>query len=203
MTPFITFEGIEGVGKSTLVQATAKHLAKANIRYCLTREPGGTPFAEQLRAVLLAHHDERILPATETLLMFAARAQHVANVIKPSLTAGVWVLSDRYTDASFAYQGAGRGVDMAVIEHLAGFSQAGCVPDLTFLLVAPVALALQRAKKRAVLDRFESEQLAFFERVQDHYLQRAALEPGRFCVIDATLRLSDVQAIAFDRMKSL
>lgn len=193
---FISFEGIEGVGKSTLVQVIAKYLASRQIAFRLTREPGGTPLAEQLRALLLSHHDEQVTPQTELLLMFAARAQHVANVIKPSLALGEWVLCDRFTDASFAYQGAGRGVNVSLIEELARFCQQDCGPDLTFLLVAPVNIALQRASKRAVLDRFEQEQVAFFERVQQNYLERALLEPDRFCVIDASLPLAEVHALA-------
>lgn len=200
---FISFEGIEGVGKSTLIQSIATYLTQKNIGYRLTREPGGTPVAEQLREVLLAHHDETIVPLTELLLMFAARAQHVANVIKPSLAAGQWLLCDRFTDASFAYQGAGRGMDQALIAQLAEISQAGCIPTLTFLLVAPVELALQRAKKRATLDRFESEELAFFERVQQAYLDRAAHEPQRFCVIDASLPLQQVAAQAVQAVLKL
>ena len=196
MAIFISFEGIEGVGKSTLVQTIATYLHHKSIAHCLTREPGGTPVAEALRDVLLNHHAEQIMPQTEALLMFAARAQHVAHVIQPSLSAGEWVLCDRFVDASFAYQGAGRGMSMEVIEQLAEISLAGCRPDLTFLLVAPVELALQRAKKRATLDRFESEAVAFFERVQLHYLARAALEPDRFCVIDASQSLQEIDSQA-------
>lgn len=203
MQHFVTFEGIEGVGKSTLVQVIAKHLTSRGLRYCLTREPGGTPLAEQLRNILLAHHSEQIVPETELLLMFAARAQHVANVIKPRLAAGDWVLCDRFTDASFAYQGAGRGVAPVVIEQLAALSQQGCQPALTFLLTAPVELALQRAKKRATLDRFESETVAFFDRVQQNYLARAALEPKRFCVIDASAPLAQVHAQAIKAIERL
>lgn len=192
MNRFITVEGIEGVGKSTVVQAITQHLKNKGVSCCVTREPGGTPLAEDLRALLLAHHQERIVPATEVLLMFAARAQHVANVIEPALTAGQWVLSDRFTDASFAYQGGGRGLPVSVIEQLAQFSQAGCQPSRTILLTAPVNVALARAKQRASLDRFESETVAFFERVQQTYLQRAAQDPTRFRVIDASLPLETV-----------
>lgn len=192
MQRFITVEGIEGVGKSTVVQAIAQHLQHKNISCCVTREPGGTPVAEDLRALLLAHHQERIVPATEVLLMFAARAQHVANVIQPALQVGQWVLSDRFTDASFAYQGGGRGLSVAMIEQLAQFSQDGCQPDCTILLTAPVNVALERAKQRASLDRFESETVAFFERVQQAYLQRAAQDPTRFRVIDASQPLDKV-----------
>lgn len=193
---FITVEGIEGVGKSTLVQAISAFLQQNAIDCRITREPGGTPLAEALRQLLLAHHDEQVMPATEVLLMFAARAQHVANVIQPALAQGQWVLSDRFTDASFAYQGGGRGIALELIERLADFSQAGCQPHLTFLLVAPVTLALQRAKQRADLDRFESETVAFFERVQNQYLERAQREPQRFRVIDASLPLTQVLATA-------
>ena len=192
MNHFITVEGIEGVGKSTVVQAITQYLQKQGISCCVTREPGGTPLAEDLRALLLAHHQERIVPATEVLLMFAARAQHVANVITPALEAGQWVLSDRFTDASFAYLGGGRGLPVSIIVQLAQFSQSGCQPHRTILLTAPVDIALQRAKQRATLDRFESETVTFFERVQQAYLQRAMQDAERFRIIDASLPLETV-----------
>lgn len=204
MNHFISIEGIEGVGKSTLVQAIADYLHQHQQRYRLTREPGGTPLAETLRQLLLEHRaDEIIVPPTELLLMFAARAQHVANVIKPALAKGQWVISDRFTDASFAYQGAGRGVSTAIIEQLAAFTQQGCQPSLTFLLVAPVEVALQRAKQRADLDRFERETLAFFERVQQAYLDRADQEPARFRVLDAMQPVEQVLAQALQYLAPL
>lgn len=183
---FITFEGIEGVGKSTLIQGLVKHLVEKKYAYCLTREPGGTPLAEHLRACLLEVRDEKVSPMTELLLMFASRAQHLANVIEPALAEGKIVLCDRFTDASFAYQGGGRGVPYEDIVQLAKMVHGHCNPNLTFLLDLDVNAALHRARQRAELDRFESEEIAFFERARQAYLQRAKTEPQRFYVLDAS-----------------
>jgi len=185
---FVTFEGIEGVGKSTQVVAVARALAERGIAHGVTREPGGTPLAEQIRGLVLAPRDESLPAAAELLLMFAARSVHLANRIEPELQAGRWVLCDRFTDATYAYQGAGRGLSEAVIATLEEFVQGARRPDLTLLLDLPVAVALRRVWQRAGsadLDRFEHERAEFFERARRSYLARAAAMPQRFAVIDA------------------
>lgn len=185
---FITIEGIEGAGKSTLLQGLADALRSRGIVVCATREPGGTPLAEDIRGLVLARRAEGMPPAAELLLMFAARASHVAQRIAPALERGEWVLCDRFTDASRAYQGGGRGVEAADIEALARVAHPGLAPDLTLLLDIPPELGLSRARKRGTGgDRFEDEALAFFTRVRAKYLALAAAEPRRFHVLDATL----------------
>ena len=190
---FITFEGIEGAGKSSLLCAvaaalTAQERARPTGRaICTTREPGGTPLAEDIRAVVLARREAGMPPATELLLMFAARSAHVAQLIEPALERGDWVLCDRFTDASRAYQGGGRGVDANTIENLARMAHPGLVPDLTLLLDLPPELGLQRARGRGDAgDRFEDEALEFFTRVRARYLELAARDPQRIQVLDAT-----------------
>lgn len=194
---FITLEGIEGAGKSTIARALQRELGRRGVPALLTREPGGTPLAEALRAVLLKRGPERISPAAETLLMFAARAVHLDNAIRPALAAGRWVICDRFTDASFAYQGAGRGVDESLLEQLAASVHAELWPARTLLLDLPVAAGLARARSRAGSpDRFETEEVEFFERVREGYLRRAASTPERFRVIDAMLPPAQVAAAA-------
>ncbi len=184
---FVTLEGIEGAGKSSLQQRLADALCARGRTVCTTREPGGTPLAEQIRELALARREEGMPPATELLLMFAARAAHVAQRIEPALARGEWVLCDRFSDASRAYQGGGRGMQAARIEQLVQIAHPGLVPDRTLLLDLPPAQGLQRARQRgAAGDRFEDERLAFFERVRARYLALAAAEPARFHVIDAT-----------------
>jgi len=180
----ITFEGIEGVGKSTQIQRAAEHLSgRAVIR--LTREPGGTPLAEQIRSLVLSPTTETISPSAELLLMMSARAIHTTNLIEPALERGEWVLCDRYSDATRAYQGAGRGMDVSFINQLAVV--CAIEPDLTILLDAPVELALQRvAARRGPTDRFEQERVEFFERVRAGYLAQAQRQPQRFRVVDAS-----------------
>lgn len=190
----ITIEGVEGVGKSTALLFIETQLKKANIDFVLTREPGGTKIAEAIRKVLLHHEDENMLPETELFLMFAARVQHIAEVVKPALLAGKWVISDRFIDASFAYQGGGRGISMERIEVLADWVQGDCQPDLTLLLDAPVSVGLARMMQRGAKDRIEKETTAFFERVRSVYLKRAQLMPDRFAVIKADQKLPQVQA---------
>lgn len=190
---FITVEGTEGVGKSTNIDFLCRLLKKRGIEVVLTREPGGTPLAEELRELLLTPREEKVSQDTELLLMFAARAQHLENVIRPALERGAWVISDRFTDATFAYQGGGRGVSFTNIECLESLVQHGLRPDLTLLLDLPVEIGLQRASARSEPDRFEREKLAFFERVRGAYLQRAGAEPERFAVINAELSIQDVQ----------
>lgn len=183
---FITFEGIEGVGKSTQLELAAAGLRERGIAVVCTREPGGTPLAEKLRGLLLETGNGPMAVATELLLLFAARASHVADLIAPALTAGRWVLCDRFTDATRAYQGGGRGVPVAAIEQLAEIAHPGLAPDLTLLFDAPPAVALGRARTRPGRpDRFEEEDLAFFERVRVAYLELSARDPARIRRIDA------------------
>jgi dTMP kinase len=194
---FLSFEGIEGVGKSTQVRALAQALAARGIEAVVTREPGGTPLAEQIRGLLLVPREEALPPLAELLLMFAARAVHLHNLIEPELSAGRWVLCDRFTDATYAYQGAGRGVSTAAIAALEQLVQGTRRPDLTILLDAPVAIGAARVRTRAApagLDRFERERAEFFERVRAGYRARAAADPERIVVIDATQTLADVAA---------
>ncbi|MBI5614771.1 MAG: dTMP kinase [Gammaproteobacteria bacterium] len=191
---FITLEGIEGVGKTTHGPFVTEHL-KALGRDCvLTREPGGTALGEALRAVLLDPKLPGMAPLTELLLMFAARAEHIARVIEPALAAGQWVVCDRFTDATFAYQGGGRGLDAQAIATLEQFVQGALRPDVTVLFDAPVELALERTRHRGAADRFEQERHDFFRRVRDCYLARAAAEPARFRTVDAAMPLEQVQA---------
>ncbi|MBX3702682.1 MAG: dTMP kinase [Steroidobacteraceae bacterium] len=183
---FITFEGIEGVGKSTQIARAAAWLRARGCEPVVTREPGGTPLAEQLRRIVLDPQDGPLAPSTELLLIFAARADHVATVIRPALRRGRWVLCDRFTDATLAYQGGGSGMNEAWIRQLARIAHPRLEPDLTLLLDAEPALALARlAGRGGRADRFESEDAAFFGRVRQRYLALAAAEPGRVRVIDA------------------
>jgi dTMP kinase len=186
---FVTLEGIEGVGKSTQVRCLAAALEERGIPHVVTREPGGTPLAEAIRDVVLRRREEELPSTAELLLMFAARAVHLRNLVEPTLTLGRWVLCDRFTDATYAYQGGGRRVDPAHIAELEEMVQGSRRPDLTLLLDAPVETALARASRRngdAASDRFESEKSEFFQRVRATYLGRAAAEPSRISVIDAT-----------------
>jgi len=192
---FITLEGGEGAGKSTQLQTVARCLTAAGIPFLTTREPGGTSRAEAIRGLLLSPGErEPMASETELLLMFAARAQHVKQRIEPALTAGTWVLCDRFTDATRAYQGGGRGLDLSQIDALAAWVHGDCWPDLTLLLDVPAAQGLARAEKRSAKDRIEQEALAFFERVRAHYLAQAAAEPERFRVIDAAPAEAEVTA---------
>ena len=183
---FITFEGIEGAGKSTQVNKLQKYLQEKNIDCILTREPGGTEVAEVIRGVLL----DKQLPAmhsdTELLLMFAARAEHLQKKILPALQQGKWVLCDRFTDASYAYQGYGRGIDLQRLADLEQWVQGDVRPDLVFVFDLPVETGLARAGKRSEADRFEQETSAFFNRVREGYLERASQNPERYKVIDAS-----------------
>ena len=181
---FVTVEGGEGVGKSTNIAVLRSWLDGQGIDYCLTREPGGTPLAESIRGILLAVREEPVAPMSELLLIFAARAQHIERVIRPALERGEWVICDRFTDATYAYQGGGRQLPMEGVSQLESMVQRELKPDLTLLLDAPVDVGLASAGTRGELDRFEREKLAFFERVRASYLERAAAEPGRFRVID-------------------
>lgn len=191
---FITLEGPEGAGKSTNREYLAELLVQAGIEVVLTREPGGTPLAERIRELLLAPDSEIMAVDTELLLMFAARAQHLAGVIRPALARGAVVLCDRFTDATYAYQGGGRGLAYERIAILEQFVQGDLRPDLTLVFDLPVEVGLARAAARGKLDRFEQEQQWFFEAVRQTYLARAAQAPERYRILDAAQPLSQVQA---------
>jgi len=194
---FITLEGIEGAGKSTIARYCAEWLRGQGVTVRLTREPGGTPLAERVRHIVLERGAEPVSAVTETLLMFAARALHVENVISPALRQGEWVVCDRFTDATRAYQGSGRGVDRALIDALAQAVHPQLIPDCTLLLDLPAEAGLSRARARSggggSADRFEAETVGFFEKVRGGYLALARREPGRIQVIDATAPLAEVQ----------
>jgi dTMP kinase len=190
---FITIEGIEGVGKTSSLAAIERYLTASGFRPRSTREPGGTAFGERLREQLLnGAHEEPVAPEAEALLMFAGRAQHLARVIVPALERGDWVVCDRFTDATFAYQGGGRGVDLGLLECLRTGVQRGLEPDLTLLLDAPVEVGRARIAARE-LDHFEREQSAFFERVRAAYLELADRYPERIKRIDAARPKDDVE----------
>ena len=191
---FLTIEGTEGVGKSTNLAFVRDWLTARGIEVVVTREPGGTPLAEEVRGLLLSKRDEAVDETAELLLVFAARAQHLARVIKPALARGAWVLSDRFTDATYAYQGGGRGLSKATIEQLEQLVQGDLRPDLTLILDIDVELGLNRARQRGELDRFESETIEFFERVRAAYRQRTEFAPERYAVVDAGQELIAVQA---------
>ncbi|MGD2136795.1 MAG: dTMP kinase [Gammaproteobacteria bacterium] len=190
---FITVEGIEGVGKTTNIAFIRQQLAAAGKDVILTREPGGTPLGEAIRALLLDPAYSGMDATCELQLMFAARAEHLARVIRPALERGRWVLCDRFTDATYAYQGGGRGLDTDIIARLEDLVQGDFRPDLTLLLDVPVVVGLARANDRGAPDRFEQEKTEFFERVRRTYLEMAATHQARYRVIDASLPLEDVQ----------
>lgn len=191
---FITLEGGEGVGKSTNLIFIQQLLEQYGLTVVVTREPGGTPLAEKIRQLLLDNSDEMVSEHAELLLMFAARAQHIQHVIQPALNQGCWVLCDRFTDATYAYQGGGRQMDLATIEWLENKVQGTLRPDITLLLDASIEVGMDRAKKRGELDRFESEKRAFFERVRATYLQRAEQNSKVIKIINAAQTLENVQA---------
>ena len=190
---FITIEGIEGVGKSTNMAVLVERIEAAGHAVLTTREPGGTPFAEDIRDILMNRGDEPVPEIAELLLMFAARSFNVTNVIRPALEAGTWVVCDRFTDSTRAYQGGGRGISMETINRIADWVHGDTWPDLTFLLDAPVNVGMARAGSRSEPDRFEQEQHEFFERVRASYLELAAAEPDRFVVVDTTRDIEQVK----------
>lgn len=195
---FVTFEGGEGVGKTTQLARAADWLRGRGVEVVQTREPGGTPRAERLRQLLLDRDAEPMPEACELLLMFAARATHLANLVRPAMARGAWVLCDRFTDATYAYQGGGRGVADQHIDALVRIVHGDLQPDLTLLLDAPVATGLGRAHERNGgdgPDRFESERREFFERVRSTYLARAAREPQRIRVVDASGTVEEVERV--------
>jgi dTMP kinase len=191
---FVTVEGIEGVGKSTQVGLIARYLRDADLRVVETREPGGTDVGEGIREILLRPAPTSMDAETELLLMFAARAEHLARVVAPALAGGAWVVCDRFTDASYAYQGGGRGIPPARIAVLEDFVQGQLMPDLTILLDAPLDVALARTRGRGRSDRFELEGQGFFEAVRAAYLERARRDPRRIRVIDASLTIDEAAA---------
>lgn len=190
---FITLEGGEGVGKSTNMAFLEQQLQDHGVELVVTREPGGSRLGEDLRQLLLQVRDENISPMAELLLIFAARAQHISECIEPALAAGKWVLCDRFTDATYAYQSGGRGIARSAVSGLEKLVQGELRPDCTLLLDAPVSTGLERARGRGELDRFELEEIDFFERVRATYLDLAEQSSGRYRIIDASLPLEDVQ----------
>ena len=203
---FITIEGGEGAGKSTMMGRVADWLENAGHRVIRTREPGGTELAEKLREILLDRNNISLSGRAELLLMFAARAQHLEELIRPALARGDWVLCDRFTDATWAYQGGGRGLPRHEIESLEMLVHGDLQPDLTLLLDLPVELGLKRAARRSAADRFEQESTQFFERVRAAYLERAEAAPERFAVIDAASNMeqvwSQIDSVLRERMGS-
>lgn len=189
---FITLEGIEGVGKSTAIQVVKRVLEDNGRNVIITREPGGTAIGEKVRDILLSTQNDAMSPVSELFLLLAARAQHLAEVVSPALASGNCVVCDRFFDATFAYQGAGRGLDMSIIKSATDLISPFFVPTLTLLLDAPVEVGFKRIESRGKTDRFEEQNRDFFERIRESYLNRARLEPKRFCVIDASQSLGEV-----------
>ena len=190
---FITVEGIEGVGKTTNIEFIQQRLLATGKDVVVTREPGGTPLGEAIRGLLLDPEYTGMDSSCELQLMFAARAEHLARVIRPALDKGQWVLCDRFTDATYAYQGGGRGIDTGVIARLEELVQGDFRPDLTLLLDVPVEIGLARASERGKLDRFEQEKVEFFERVRQAYLGMARQHATRYRIVDASQPLEQVQ----------
>lgn len=191
---FVTVEGGEGVGKSTNIEFICELIRRRGHDVVETREPGGTPLAERIREMLLEHGDEHLPDETELLLFFAARALHLHNLIRPALSSGTWVVCDRFTDATRAYQGSGRGLDLSRIEWLAEWVHGDLNPDLTILLDAAPHIGMKRAEERGEADRLETEQAGFHLRVREGYLRQAAIEPERIAVVNADQALPAVQA---------
>lgn len=191
--PFISIEGGEGAGKSTSIDYIKGKLEACGIDCLVTREPGGTQMAEDIRQLLLQHRDELVDPYTELLLMFASRRQHVENVIRPALASGKWVICDRFTDASFAYQGFGRGLDQAFITSLKHFVHGDLNPIMTILFDLDIEIGMARAGKRASFVRIETEAMSFFERVRQGYLTQAKAEPDRYRIVDASQSIEAVE----------
>ena len=200
---FITLEGGEGLGKSTNLHFIKDFLEDNGLSVRVTREPGGTPLAEQIRCLLLEERSESVAEQTELLLMFSARAQHLKEVIYPALAQGQWVISDRFTDATYAYQGGGRAIDVSLIQQLETWVQGTFRPDLTLLLDAPINIGMSRMKERVIIDRFEQEQFPFFERVRQAYLLQAQKHPDRIQVVNANQSLTAVQSDIVSHLLSL
>ncbi len=197
---FISVEGTEGVGKTTNIQCIASWLDERGIAYISTREPGGTALGEKIRALLLDKENSGMAASAELLLMFAARAQHLEEKIIPALAAGTWVLCDRFTDATYAYQGFGRGLNLEHIKQLETLVQGDLHPDFTLILDIDPELGMSRVRARGELDRFESEALEFFDRVRAGYRERASDNPARYCLVDASSPLAVVQEHIIDAL---
>lgn len=200
---FITLEGGEGCGKTTNLAFIMDYLQQRGIDIIQTREPGGTEISEKIREILLDKNNTELHADAELLLMFAARAQHLQEKILPAITQGQWVLSDRFTDSTFAYQGSGRGIKNSKIKQLEDWVQGDFTPDKTFILDLPIEIGMARAAKRAELDRFEREEMTFFDNVRKGFLQRAALKPSVYSVIDASGDLASVQQQIAKQLKTL
>ena len=200
---FITLEGGEGAGKSTQIQVMRQYLADQGIDVVVTREPGGTATGESLRAIVLNKDNITIAPDTELLIMFAARAQHLEEVIKPALAAGKWVICDRFTDATYAYQGGGRGIPFERIATLESWTQGDLRPDKVFIFDVPVEVGLQRAGARGQLDRFELEERSFLDRVRASYLQRAKMAPQSYVVIDGAQDVGRVRTSVISALSTM
>jgi dTMP kinase len=198
---FITLEGIEGAGKSTLMTSIAEIFSETGSEVVQTREPGGTKTGEQIRNILLDSKNAAVIDDTELLLMFAARAQHISEVINPALSSGKVVICDRFTDASYAYQGGGRGIELSRIKILEDWVLQGLKPNLTLLFDLEIETGLRRAGKRSDADRFEQEEISFFEQIRACYLQRAENEPERFRIIDASQSFDNVKQQIQDILK--
>lgn len=199
---FITIEGLEGVGKSTQIENLEGFLRDQKIDYVLSREPGGTLYAEKIRNLLLEINEENLDPMAELLLIFAARAQHISHLINPTLAAGRWVICDRFTDATYAYQGGGRQLGTDIVARLEELVQGPMRPDLTILLDLDPEIGLQRAAQRGQLDRFEKEQLDFFIRVRDAYYQRAQQRPDHYIVVDSSGDVETVRSRLIDQFSA-
>ncbi len=200
---FITFEGIEGAGKSTQIQLLGEYLKQQHQQVIITREPGGTPIADQIRELLLNRQEEALTDSSELLLMFAARSQHLSQVILPALKQGAWVLCDRFTDSTLAYQGFGRGMDQTMISQLKEWVQGDLHPGMTFLFDMPVKLALDRVQQRGKKDRFEEEDLQFHTRVKEGFLNLYQREPERIVLIDAIQSIEAIQQILIAHVATL
>lgn len=199
---FITLEGGEGSGKSTCMAFIKAWLEENNIEYIVTREPGGTPLAEEIRSLILSHREEKMHDETELLLMFAARSQHINEKIKPAIEAGKWVISDRFVDSSYVYQGAARGGNLAQIDQLAAWVLQGCKPDRTLLFDVPVDVGLSRVSKRAQSDRLDDEPVAFHQMVRDAFLQRVKTN-DHYALINAAQSIEQVNRDVKDQLEHL
>lgn len=199
---FITLEGGEGSGKSTCMAFIKAWLEENNIEYIVTREPGGTPLAEEIRSLILSHREEKMHDETELLLMFAARSQHINEKIKPAIEAGKWVISDRFVDSSYVYQGAARGGNLAQIDQLAAWVLQGCKPDRTILFDVPVDVGLSRVAKRAQSDRLDDEPVAFHQMVRDAFLQRVKTN-DHYALINAAQSIERVNRDVKDQLEHL
>ncbi|WP_425640966.1 dTMP kinase [Marinomonas gallaica] len=200
---FISLEGGEGAGKSSAIQCIEAWLTEHEIPYVLTREPGGTPMAEEIRELVLSARDEQVAPNTELLLVFASRVQHLNEKIQPALAQGKWVISDRFVDSSYVYQGVARGINESVIDNLVDTFLKNQLPNKTLLLDVPVELGLQRVQSRGESNRLDGESLAFHQKVRDGFLHRASQDPKRFAVVDASQAIASVEAQIVAQLNAL